>query len=143
MNKREIAVVILTTGVLVLSGCGGSSSPTAVATPTPPPANGGTYATVEELKNAFVEAGGSCPSFTQHNRGTLSAESADCATNSVLSTYISSEDVSQLIQNNKKMNEELGYTSQSNSWLVGENWVINAPDATQVRENLGGLVVTF
>lgn len=133
---------------LALAGCGGTTSaaPTASATPTPtvtaPPANGGTYPTVVALKNAFVKAGGACPAFNQTNRVTLAAESAECSTTTVISTYISGSDISELIQVNKKLNAEIK-SSGGNSWLVGENWVINSPTAAQMQEKLGGKVVSF
>lgn len=94
------------------------------------------------LKDAYVKAGGACPAFSQTNRVTLAAESAECSTNTVLSTYVSNSDVSQLIQNVKKLNAELKSTG-GNSWLVGENWVINSPTAAKMQEKLGGKVVSF
>lgn len=145
MNKRGILTTIVLTGMMALSGCGSSSSvsPSPTPTETRPPADGGTYGTVAELKDAFVEAGGSCPEFNQTNRVKLAAESAECSSKAVLSTYLSSSDISQLIQTNKELNEQLKSTVKGNSWLVGQNWVINSPEATQLREKLGGKVVSF
>lgn len=150
MISRITVPAVLFIGALALAGCGGTTSagPTASATPTPtstvtaPPANGGTFPTVVALKNAFVKAGGACPAFNQTNRVKLAAESAECSTNTVISTYISSSDISELIQVNKKLNAEIK-SSGGNSWLVGENWVINSPTAAQMQEKLGGKVVSF
>lgn len=75
-----------------------------------------------------MKAGGSCPAFNQRNRVKLAAESADCSQDAVLSTYLSSSDISQLIQDNKRSNEDFP-TIEKQSWLVGENWVINSPEA--------------
>lgn len=155
MISKSIAFAILVAAALALSGCGSSmpsapaagtstSAPTPTPTPTvsAPPTSGGTYATVVALKNAYVKAGGECPDFVQTNRVTLAAESAECSTNSVISTYVSSSDISQLIQNVKKLNAEVKSTG-GNSWLVGENWVINSPTAAKMQEKLGGKVVSF
>lgn len=151
MITKRTAATVLVAGMLALTGCGGTSSaaqsaPTSTPAATPsvstPPADGGTYATVEALKDAFVEAGGACPEFVQSNRVTLAAESADCSKDTVLSTYVSSGDISQLIQNVKKLNEQFK-SSGDNSWLVGENWVINSPSAADMQEKLGGKVVSF
>lgn len=153
MISKGIALAVLLAGALALSGCGGSpavapttATPTATPTPTPtvtvPPANGGTYSTVAALKDAYVKAGGACPAFNQTNRITLAAESAECSKDSVISTYVSSSDISLLIQNIKKLNAELKSTG-GNSWLVGENWVINSPTAGKMQEKMGGKVVSF
>lgn len=147
MNSKMIACAVVVAGALALAGCGGSTSAAPAATPTPtvisPPEDGGTYPTVVALKNAIVKAGGACQEFVQTNRITLAAQSAECAKDTVISTYLSSSDISQLIQNNKKLNADLKSTSKGNSWLVGENWVINAPTAGKLREKLGGKVVSF
>lgn len=152
MISKGIACAVLLAGAIALSGCGSSTAATApaatsaTATSTPtvtaPPADGGTFSTVAALKAAYVKAGGACPEFSQTNRVTLAAESADCSKDTVLSTYVSSSDISQLIQNVKKLNAEVKSTG-GNSWLVGENWVINSPAAAKMQEKLGGKVVSF
>lgn len=147
MISKGIALAILLAGALALFGCGGSPSaaPTTAmptSTVTAPPANGGTYSTVLALKDAYVKAGGACPDFVQTNRVTLAAESAECSKDTVISTYVSSSDISQLIQNVKKLNAEVKSTG-GYSWLVGENWVINSPTAAKMQEKLGGKVVSF
>jgi hypothetical protein len=149
MFSKGIRSVVLLAGALALSGCAASTTAaTTVVKPTPtptvsgPPADGGSYATVGALKAAFVKAGGACPDFKQTNRITLAAESAECSTNTVISTYVSSNDISQLIQTVKKLNADLK-TTGGNSWLVGENWVINSPTSTDMQEKLGGKIVSF
>lgn len=149
MIPKSIAFATLVAAALALAGCGPSTpsvpaatASTPTATVTTPPADGGTYSTVVALKNAYVKAGGECPDFVQTNRVTLAAESAECSKNSVISTYVSSSDISQLIQNVKKVNAEVK-TTGGNSWLVGANWVINSPTAAKMQEKLGGKVVSF
>lgn len=73
---------------------------------------------------------------------TLAAESAECSGNTVISTYVSTSDINEHIQVNKKLNADLDLEG-SNSWLVGENWVINSPTAATLQEKLGGKVVSF
>lgn len=149
MSSKIIVHAALLAGSLVLSGCSGSKAAiNAEVTPTPsmtittPPADGGTYSTVAALRSAYVKAGGACPDFKQTNKITLAAESAECASDTVISTYLSSGDISQLIQNVKKLNVDLK-SSGGNSWLVGENWVINSPTTVKIREKLGGRLVSF
>lgn len=146
MSKRGIAAAAFIAGALALTGCGGSSADT-TSGPAPepfetaPPANGGTYPTVEELKDAFVAAGGSCPSFNEDNAVTLAAQSADCSGSVVLSTFLSSSTIDELIQNNKEIFADIDI--DLDPWLVGENWVINAPDVDELREKLGGTIVSW
>lgn len=148
MFSKGVTTVVLL-GAIALSGCAGSGvaatdtlQPTPTQTVSAPPVDGGTYATVTALKAAYVKAGGACPDFKQTNRITLAAESAECSTNTVISTYVSSSDISELIQTVKKLNADLK-TTGGNSWLVGENWVINSPTSASVQEKLGGKIVSF
>jgi len=149
MVSKSIRAVVLLTGAVALSGCAGSTADAKTVVTSAPrptvsavPIGGGTYATVEALKASFVKAGGACPDFKQTNRITLAAESAECSANTVISTYVSSSDISQLIQTVKKLNADLK-TTGGNSWLVGENWVINSPTSTDIQEKLGGKIVSF
>ncbi|MGN8131750.1 hypothetical protein [Paenarthrobacter sp. 22069] len=149
MSSKFTIYTVLLVGSLALSGCSSSkpavtaeSTTTATPTVTAPPANGGSYSTVSALKAAYVKAGGACPDFIQTNKITLAAESAECSSNTVISTYLSSSDISQLIQNVKKLNADLK-SSGGNSWLVGENWVINSPTTAEVQGKLGGKLVSF
>lgn len=149
MSSKIAVYAVLLAGAVALSGCSGSKAAvTAEVTPTPSPtvttplAAGGTYSTVAALKSEYVKAGGACPDFKQTNKITLAAESAECASDTVISTYLSSGDISQLIQNVKKLNADLK-SSGGNSWLVGENWVINSPTTAKIQEKLGGRLVSF
>ena len=143
MGKRGIAAALMAVGSVVLAGCGGAAAEPAPAETTAPPASGGSYGSIEELKDAFVAAGGECADFIQSNQVKLAAEAGSCSTNSVISTYLSSSDISKLIQNNKDLYEELGSSLERSPWLVGENWVINAPEVVEVREHLGGTLVSW
>ena len=149
MTPKITLYAALLAGAVALTGCSASGAavsapvtPTARQTATVPPADGGTYSTVVALKAAYVKAGGDCSDFKQTNKITLAAESADCSSNTVISTYLSSTDISQLIQNVKKLNADLK-SSGGNSWLVGENWVINSPVTAKIQEKLGGRLVSF
>ncbi len=109
---------------------------------TAPPADGGSYSSILDLQRAYIMAGGECSVLNQTNQITLAAESGDCNDTSVLSTYLSATDISELIQNNKALNEEIGFESDA-VWLIGQNWIINSEDAAEVRKEMGGQLVSF
>lgn len=135
-------IILASTLALFLGGC--SAAPVAAPTtaaPTPP-ANGGTYGSVQELKDAFVAAGGICESWDQSNHVTKAAESGSCSDQNVMSTFLSKEEITSLIASNKALNKELNLKSDT-VWLTGENWIINDPTAAQLRGKLGGVLVTF
>lgn len=139
-------IILASTLALVLGGCSAAPVAAPVAAPTTsaptPPANGGTYGSVQELKDAFVEAGGICDSWDQSNHVTKAAESGSCSDQNVMSTYLSKEDITSMISSIKALNEEVDYESDA-VWLTGENWVINDPAAAELRGKLGGVLVTF
>lgn len=153
----KIAILAATAAsILVLSGCGSSTSeasdsvtstpqaPSESPTPTEsaPPADGGSFSSLADLQEAYVAAGGECSQWVQGNRVTLAAESGDCDGDTVLSTFISSDQIAELIQSNKDLHKELEMESDS-VWLVGQNWVINSPDAVEIQEELGGQLVRY
>lgn len=140
MNAKLLAAVAI--AAVLLSGCASQAEPAPAGTPTLPPADGGSYSTVLELKDAFVAAGGSCSEFDQTNAVKLAAESGKCGSEVVLSTYLSSDDVSQVIQNVKELNDDLNFQDGA-VWLAGQNWIINGPNAKDMRERLGGRLVSF
>ncbi|GAA2177202.1 hypothetical protein GCM10009784_26890 [Arthrobacter parietis] len=140
-------LAVAAASVIILSGCASaaeSAMPTPEATPTEttPPADGGSYSTLKQLQQAYVAAGGDCSELVQRNSVSLAAESGDCNDQTVISTYISTADLSELIQTNKALNEEYDLESDS-VWLTGQNWIINSPDAVEMQEKLGGRLVSF
>jgi len=127
MNKMLVALAAL--GLLVsVGGCSGPLTPS----PAEPPK---TYATVVELKDAFVKAGGECPDWVQGDRITNAAQSGDCSSSTVLSIYLSEAKRDETIANLKNLSD-LGV-----HLLVGENWIINTEDPETYADLLGGTVV--
>ncbi len=113
--------------ILLLAGC-------AAATPA---ADGGSYGSVEDLRDAYVAAGGDCDGWSQDNQVTLAAESGVCDSNTVLSTYTSQDAKEEIVATVKAVGDVIG----GYSLLVGVNWIINSPDAKDAREVLGGTLV--
>lgn len=107
-----------------------------------PPADGGTYSSIVDLQRAYVKAGGDCSLLDQANQISLAAESGNCNDTTVISTYLSRDDISTLIQNNKELTADLE-VERNDVWLIGQNWVINSDDATEIQKEMGGQLVSF
>lgn len=97
------------------------------------------YSSVQELRDAYVSAGGECDDFQQTNRVKHSAESAECGDSVVLSTYLSVDAVQKQVEAAK--DAFAGF--DSGTWLVGENWIINSPDINHIQGRLGGSKISW
>lgn len=100
-----------------------------------------TYSTVEELKTAYVKAGGECGDWDATHAVEGSAESGTCGTHAVLSTYVSPAATQERVEKTKSFLQTVG--GDWGSWLVGENWIISSPDVREVKDELGGTVVSI
>lgn len=94
------------------------------------------YRSVEELRDAFVKAGGECENWEQTNKVRLATESGTCSTSNVLSIYSSRNAVDEAVQ----VFKSLGAGGQS--LLIGENWIINDPNVRNLDPAIGGTFLT-
>lgn len=97
------------------------------------------YESVDDLKQAFVDAGGECNDWIQDNKVLNSQQSGRCGDFAVLSIYLSQDAVERRVEETK--NSIFG--TVGGDWLVGENWIINDKDAAQFQDSLGGNIVSF
>lgn len=135
--RRAFSVLAITVAIGALSACGGSADSTSPeSSVSTPPA---TYDSITALRDSFVEAGGDCPDFKQTNRVKFAAESADCSTDAVLSTYLSADAVQDRVDASK----EAFASSDSSTWLVGQNWIINAPNPEALQKKMGGQLISW
>ncbi|MFB9309333.1 hypothetical protein BJY17_001205 [Agromyces hippuratus] len=118
--------------MMLLAGCSAAAQPV----PAPEPEPVATYSTVDELREAFVAAGGECPEWVQGDQVTLAAQSGSCSDDTVLSIYTGATDRDEVVGNLKTL------LSDDLSLLVGENWIINVPEPELYVDKLGGTVVT-
>jgi hypothetical protein len=133
-----VAAVVLSAS---LTSCAGSaaSGQAGAATPTPtksaPPANGGSYGTITQLRDAAVKAGEPCPSWDEKNNVTLASSSAACSGKVVMAIYASATSKDKQLA----VWKEFGSMVEM-SVLVGENWTLNTDNAELLQSELGGTV---
>ncbi len=129
MKKLGIALI---GACLLLAGCSASPSAPETSAASYP----ATFRSVEELRDAFVAAGGDCPAWQQTNQIPLAAESGTCSDSNVLSIYSSTADRDELVRGYKSI------ATSDSAILVGENWVINDKSVRDLDPALGGTLVT-
>lgn len=127
--KKLVTVLACTA---MLAGCSSIS-------PTPDqPDYPDTYRSVEELRDAFVRAGGACDEWEQSNRVTAASESGTCSDSNVLSVYSSQDDRDQVVDSLREFSTTIG----GMNLLVGENWIVNDPAVKNLDPAMGGVLVT-
>ena len=73
---------------------------------------------------------------------TLAAESGYCDDESVLSTSASGSDLQSQLDNEKEATALLTENGiETTPVLVGPNWLFKAPEAPELRESLGGVLI--
>ena len=135
MRRAAIAIATAAAAALGLTACSGGGT-TAPATSAPT-----TYSTVTEVRDAMVEAGGTCEDWIQDNVVHNASQSGHCGTGTTISLYLSRAAAEAQVQYNK----DSVFGSIDSTWLVGENWIINASDqdVDTLHSKLGGDIVTF
>jgi len=127
-NEMRRAVAGCVGLVLMLGACAGG-----------PPEKGGSFKTVEDLRDAYVKTGRDCSAWKHEDKMKAAAQSAECDSSTVLSTYLSQSQLEEAIRGVKEFNDKLDLGSDE--WLVGENWIINAKDVAELQKKMGGTVV--
>ncbi|MDT3331387.1 hypothetical protein Q9S78_11980 [Microbacterium sp. KSW-18] len=121
---------IATTAVMVALLIGSATGCTA-QTPEPEQTQLGRISTIDELKDAFIDAGGVC-NWKQTDVVTDATASGECSDQTVLMLFADMDEKEELVS---FLSE--GSISEP-TILVGENWVINSPEAEDMQGALGG-----
>lgn len=119
---------------LTLAGCGSDNNAFALKD-SAPPADGGSYGTIEDLKEAAVEAGVDCPDWDLHNKATYASSSGSCSDSIGLATYASESQMDKQLEAWKVIGEMIVLER-----LVGKNWTIDVADPEALQKKLGGTV---
>lgn len=101
------------------------------------------YESAEELARAYRAAGGAhCAESAGSHERTYASSVYSCEEDAVLSTYNRHTDrIGQVMSAAEESSKTPG--EDDALWLVGETWIIEAPDAEQVQDELGGKIVDF
>ena len=125
--------LLLTTA---LSGCAGIPGLGGGETPTPPITGAATsYDTLEQLRDAFVAAGGECGSWEEIDPGEADARGGRCDDTTVLAVYANKAELDDAVERSINL-------ATSTHLLVGENWMLNTPEPQRFVDALGGRVIT-
>lgn len=120
-----------------------SAAPSTPAPSTSTPPRNARYETVEDLKDAAVEAGLPCPEYDQTDVVLLAKESADCSDEAVLSVYQGKGQVAAQMKLSNQMDQALLNAGiEPDPSLVGTNWIIRAPNVQELQPVMGGTVHT-
>lgn len=141
-TKARTGAAVVAVMFTAAAGCSGegtkvsepSAATSAAPSASPTPTIKATYGTVTELRDALVAAGYECPAWEQADQVKLAAQSGSCSDADVLSVYVGAEDRDVVVATLK----EFGGASL----LVGENWILNSPEAPAFQAKMGGVVVT-
>ncbi|WP_240372875.1 hypothetical protein [Brevibacterium zhoupengii] len=124
----NLAAVVVMAGFL--GGCG-------------PGESGGNFEDVDELREAFADAGGTCDDWNQTDTVAGALQSGECSSTSQLSVFKDASGVQYQITEVKKSDRAEGM----GDWLTGENWIIatdgSTENATDLQAEFGGQVVSF
>ena len=101
------------------------------------------YGTIEELRDAFVHAGGQCWEWKKSEAAELAQmrlkAHADCDKMTVLILYENAEETRAGALSLAKLERDMGFKLHI---LFGENWMINSDQINLVRKVMGGTVIT-
>jgi hypothetical protein len=134
MPLRIVALVSTAVLLAALAGCASSSGEVAA---TAPEADGGTFGTVEALKDAFASAGGSCDNWATDDTPSLTAAQAGSCGGLSFFTYVSESDKQEYVTYFRNFSDD-----GPNSILIGENWIVlgTTDKISQASKYLGGVV---
>lgn len=98
------------------------------------------YGSAEELAQAYRDAGGKhCEQATPSTERNYASSAVSCGDGVMLSVYDDRRDrinqVTSAVDSSAEDNDAV--------WLMGMTWIIEAPDAEELQEQLGGKVVDF
>lgn len=129
-SRSLVAAALALVTTTALAGCAGGGEPIPTITGTPT-----SYESVESVRDAFVAAGGECPTWEAIDPGNYDAEAGRCDDSTVIAVYKNPTELADAVKRATELATETHL-------LVGENWLLNTPNPQDFVDALGGTVVT-
>jgi hypothetical protein len=129
-------IVLIFCFALVLSSCTSSSEKESQNQA------GNRFSTLEELKQAFINAGGQCWDWVENEvpaEITKTYATGDCDAKTVLTIYKDGVNVQEYALGFRKFVIDLKFKV---NLLVGDNWMINSDQVSTVYPKMGGTLMT-
>lgn len=128
---RRVKGIALAASVgALLAGCsgGGESAPSVTGAATE-------FSTVEELRDAYVAAGGTCEAWEEIDPGDYDATAGRCSDSVVMAVYANPDELAAAVDRSQNL-------AVQTHLLVGENWLLNVDNPQDFVEALGGTTVS-
>ena len=135
-SRRFSLAALAISASLALAGCSGL--PGAPGTEASVPAITGkptSYASIEELRDAYVAAGGECNEWEPLDAGKTDGQGGYCNSKTTLAVFGNPDDLAATVKNTIDL-------AGTVHLLVGENWVVNTPNPQDFVETLGGTITS-
>ena len=129
---RSMRSVVVATGMAVVLALAGCSGPWGSRPGSAPPADGGTFETLEDLRVALEGAGFQCPELELANHAKYASTSGYCG-----------EIGMALYPNDASLDAQLAMRTPQDQTAVnvGKNWTVTTAAPDQVKKWLGGAIV--
>lgn len=119
-------LVTLTTLSLILTGCASA------------PEHLGKVSVINEVVKAFEDAGGACDGDPDQEKDGFYV-TGSCSPTTEISIFSTMDERDAAVDRILMLRDSIG---SETPLLVGENWIINSDEASNVQEALGGDLVT-
>lgn len=119
-----------TAAVALLAGCSGRGEAVPAAT-----GEATEFATVEDLRDAYVAAGGTCDAWEEVDPGDYDATAGRCSDSVVMAVYANPDELTAAVERSQNL-------AVQTHLLVGENWMLNVENPQDFVDALGGTTVS-
>lgn len=129
-SRRRVKGIALAAAVgALLVGCSGGESVPAVT------GDATEFSTVEELRDAYVAAGGTCEAWEEIDPGDYDAKAGRCSDSVVMAVYANPDELAAAVDRSQNL-------AVQTHLLVGENWLLNVDNPQDYVDALGGTTVS-
>jgi hypothetical protein len=139
MNKQGVAA-LAAVAMIALAGCSAGGDGGSGDAPPTPETKDVSYATIDEFRDAVVDAGVDCSGFSERTGMAHAAAGADCSSATVIMIFSSESQRDEQVATLKSF----AVDDEGRPLLVGPNWVVNGGigDLEKLQAAIGGMIDT-